>query len=277
MSRYFASVILGISLFFFYGCDLKTPEIRGIVIDAESQKPVEGAWIHGTIWLESKTVAGSSGKVISIESPHTRTGKDGKFIIPARELKKAPFPIEIGTQVTKFTIGAATVKKSGQNEIRVNELESSKIDVTISLEDIEKVWKKELAHVPAERFEEEKEQREFSGLQALYNYCFTGRFSAEIPAVENGCDDWELNYVIYKHESYLIKHKDEIKSGYYNALGQLSELYERNSNCKKAIEILQKQISFMVRHGLLGFEAWRKNKSTVEKRINVLKGKCQKE
>jgi hypothetical protein len=257
------------------GCDLKTPEIRGVVLDAETKQPVE-AWVHATIWVNIKTLAGSTGKVISLDPPHTRSGKSGKFSIPQKEIAKPPFPMGFGTKVEKFTIGAATIDKGGQIEVNVKDLEKGKIEVTLYLEDLEKAWQKELKHISPEKFSQEKEMREFSSLQSFYNYCFTGRFSVETPTAEGGCDDWELNYVIAKHERYLNKYKDDVKGGYYKALDQLADLYKRNKNYQKAIETLRQRIDYIERQGLLRYEPWQKNKATVEWKINELQKEWKK-
>jgi hypothetical protein len=266
------AVILSIGLI---GCDLRTPEIRGVVLDAETKQPVE-AWIHATIWVNIKTLAGSTGKVISLDPPHTRSDKSGKFSIPRKEISKPPFPMGFGTKVEKFTIGAATIDKGGQIEVNVKDLEKGKIEVTLHLDDLEKAWQKELKHVPPEKYQQEKEMREFSSLQSFYNYCFTGRFSVETPTAEGGCDDWELNYVIAKHERYLGKYKENVKGGFYNALDQLADLYRKNNNYEKAVEALRQRIDYIERQGLLKYEIWQRNKATVERKINEIQKEWKK-
>ncbi|MDI6753651.1 MAG: tetratricopeptide repeat protein [Thermodesulfobacteriota bacterium] len=227
--------------------------------------------MHATIWVNTKTVSGDVGQVVSIESPHTRTGKDGNFLILSKELKKPPFPFGFGTRVDKFNIVVATVDKSGKKEIDINDLQKKKIVVTIYLEDIEKAWQKELQHVPPERFQQEKELREFSGLQAFYNYCFTGRFSAEVTTVKDGCDNWELDYIIKKHERYLENYKKNIEEkGYSLIFEQLASLYERKGEFKKAAETLKKSIALMESKGLTKFTVWQRNKAQIEIKIEEL-------
>ncbi len=245
-------LLLGISLVCVYGCDMQTPEIRGIVIDAKTEKPVEGAWIHATVWIQAKTIGGDVGRVVSLEPPHTRTGKDGKFLIPQRELKNAAF--SFGLKIDKFAIGAATIDKSGQKEIATKELTSKRIDEVIYLEDLDEVWKKELAHVPAERFQEEREQREFSGLQALYNYCLTGRSSVEVPSVKGGCNAWELDFAITKYERYLSKSKvssSQIQISHQSiAMANLAYLYKQKMDYQKAILLFEKLKNFNKERGI---------------------------
>lgn len=246
----FIAGILSIGLI---GCDLKTPEIRGVVLDAETKQPVE-AWVHATIWVNIKTLAGSTGKVISLDQPHTRSDKSGKFSIPQKEIAKPPFPMGFGTKVDKFTIGAATIDKGVQIEMNVKELEKGKIEVTLYLEDLEKAWQKELKHIPPEKFYQEKEMREFSSLQSLYNYCFTGRFSVETPTADGGCDDWELSYVITKHERFFEKLKEiktiEQETHYSGTLKRLAYLYKKKGDYKKALETFKKVKAYEEKRGV---------------------------
>ena len=49
-------VVLGLLMFGLMACELKTPEIRGVVLDEETKQPVEGAWVTSTLEVYSKTV-----------------------------------------------------------------------------------------------------------------------------------------------------------------------------------------------------------------------------
>jgi hypothetical protein len=253
MFRNIMIFIVGILMISLTGCDLKTPEIRGVVLDAETKQPVE-AWVHATIWVNIKTFAGSTGKVVSLDPPHKRSGKDGKFVIPRKEIENPPFPLGFWTKVDKFVIGAGTIDKGGQIEINVKELEKGKIEVTVYLEDLEKAWQKELKHVPPEKFQQEKEMREFSSLQSFYNYCFTGRFSVETPTAEGGCDDWELNYVIAKHERYLENLKElktiDQETHYSGTLKRLAYLYRKKADYKKALETFKRVKAYEEKRGV---------------------------
>ena len=257
-------------------CEIKTPEIHGIVLDAETKQPVEDGWVQASMWITTKTVSGDVGKVVSVEKPHTRTGKDGKFIIPSKELKKPPFPISFGIKVDKFEIVVATLNKSGRTELDLKELDKKKVEAIIFMEDLDKAWQKELKHIPPEKFLQEKELREFSSLQAFYNYCLTGRFSTEAPSGSEGCDDWELEYIIKKHEKFLIDYQINIEQkGYSIIFDQLASLYEKKGDIKNAIEILKKSIALMERKGLLKFPEWQKNKENIERKIEALSKKAK--
>jgi hypothetical protein len=78
------------------GCNIKTPEIKGTVLDAQTKKPVEGAWIRATIEIDTKTVAGDVSSSLSIDKPHTRTDEHGIFIIPSRTLISRGSPWDSG-------------------------------------------------------------------------------------------------------------------------------------------------------------------------------------
>ena len=244
MLKYIMILFLGTMFLGITGCKLETPEIRGIVLDAETKEPVEGAWVSSaSIGITTKTVAGDVGQVISIEPPHLRTDKDGRFIIPRRELKKPPFPVSFGSEVDEFTIGVVTIDKSGSLKLDPIELNKRRIDIVIYVEGLEEVYKKALSHYPPERFEYGKELSIFSGLQSLYNYCLTGRSSIEIHIEPpGGCDEWELNFAITEHERYLERYPktEETRSHVSIVLEQLGLLYERKSEYEKAIEYLKK-------------------------------------
>jgi hypothetical protein len=92
---------------------------------------------------------------------------------------------------------------------------------------------------PVERTEAEY----FSHLQSLYSYCLTGRSSVEVPPVEGGCDEWELNYAIAKHEKF-IKRIGEPKTmdqrvHYVGAMKQLAYLYKKKTDYEKALVIFR--------------------------------------
>ncbi len=105
-----------------------------------------------------------------------------------------------------------------------------------------------------------------------FNYCLTGRFVVEVPAVEGGCDEWELNYAIVKHERFIKRLKkpsdSEKKAIYSNTLNQLGYLYERKADFEKAITFYQKLMDFE------GIGGWFYKSS--EYRIEELREKLQK-
>jgi hypothetical protein len=264
MLKYAVIIFFGIFAIGLPGCNIKTPEIRGIVLDAETKQPVEGVWITATLGIKTKTVAGNVHRYLSVENPHTRTDKSGGFFIPSKSFKKPPFPFGFETDVETFGVGASTVDDRGGSLSLMEFLRKTKAEITLYIK-------------PEYTADTEKEY--FTYLQGLYNYCLTGRFYVEVPAVKGGCDGWELDYAITKHGRYLERYKkyaEEGKAkGYFVALEQQTYLYEKKGNFKKAIETLKESMALMQRRGLLKFEAWQKDKAEIERRIENLQRKLQ--
>ena len=77
----FGALIVGV-LAVLFGCQLTTPEIRGVVVDAETGKPIQNAWIRAFLEVKTLTGGGDVYTTLSVASPHTRTDKEGKFVIP---------------------------------------------------------------------------------------------------------------------------------------------------------------------------------------------------
>ncbi|MCX5909834.1 MAG: hypothetical protein NTY64_22325 [Deltaproteobacteria bacterium] len=217
-------MILVISAAFSLGCDIETPEIRGVVLDAETKQAVEGAWIMATLGIRTRTVAGDTHRYLVVEVPHTRTGKNGRFVIPAKTFDSPPFPFGFGTDVESFGIGASTVDDRGGDVSLKEPFNQDKIEVEIYIKPEERTGKEYCNH-----------------LQALFNYCETGRFFVEVPAVKGGSDDWELDYAIAKHERFLRKFGDPMtidqETCYVGASKDLGYLYKKKREYKKALEI----------------------------------------
>ena len=252
MLKHLMIFVFGLTLVGPIGCNIKTPEIHGVVLDEDTKQPVEGAWVRATLDLESKTIQGDVTSYLSVDSPHTRTDEHGKFLIPSRTFKKPPFPVGFGTEAISFGIGAATIDDRGG---RIN-LKGEKLGEFIG----KKKFELTIYSGPVERTEAEYS----SHLQSLYKYCLTGRSSVEVPAVEGGCDEWELNYAIAKHERYLERHKDpkiilnppygvskfDKIIQYSSAIQQLAGLYEKKGNLGQAVHLLREAEAFDKKHGL---------------------------
>lgn len=240
-------VFLGllISAILISGCSIRTPEIHGVVLDAETKQPVEGAWVTATLGIKTKTVGGDSHTYLSVDPPHTRTDKEGKFIIPAKSFKKPLPPAGFGTDIENFGAGANTADDRWGSIDLKQFLGKGKTEVTIYVKP-----------------EEMTEGDYFSHLQAVYNYCLTGRFAVEVPAVEGGCDEWEVDYAIKKHERYLERWKDPQiienpaygvskwdKIHKYSAVfKELTYLYKIKKDYKKALSIFKELKDFDERH-----------------------------
>lgn len=252
MSKYLKLTVFVILIFGLASCNIRTPEIKGVVLDEETRQPVEGAWVRATMEIYSKTIAGDVHNSLSIDKPHTRTDKQGEFVIPSGSFKKPALPIGFGTEAVNIGIGASTVDDRGG---RIN-IKGEKLKKLLGKKNVElTIYVK-----PFERSENEY----FYHLQSLYSYCLTGRSSVEVPPVEGGCDEWELNYAIAKHEGYLEKYKDpkivekppygvskwdEIIR-YSNALSSLAHLYKRKGDYKKSLDAFNRVVEFDKKHGL---------------------------
>lgn len=260
--RHLVTLFLGVILIGLMGCSIKTPEIHGIVLDEETKQPVSEAWVHATLELKTKTIQGNVYNVLSVDRPHTRTDHGGRFVIPSKRFKKPLPPVGFGTEIQNFSVNATTIDDRSGGFYLKDYKWKRKLEVTIYV----RPWEK--------GFEDEREY--FSYIQSLYRYCLSGRFGVEVPSVEGGCDEWELDYAIAKHERYLERFKSIVEGrGYSTALDQLSELYEKKGDYTKAIEVLNKSISIMEKKGLLKFEVWQKNKEEIEMRINKLRQKLE--
>lgn len=240
-----AVVLVVLVLLVIQSCTIRTPEIHGVVLDAETKQPVAEAWIRASIGTKSLTIQGDVGGVISLAPPHLRTGEDGTFVIPSRKIRKTPFPLAFGTEVSDLSVSARTLDKSGSK--RSDKPIGSwnrKMDVTIYLEDREAFERKTYTtDMTEERWKEEFERSEFASLQGLYRYCQFGRAGIESNLGKpEGCDDWELDFAIKKHERFLERYPltKEIRSHRSIILEQLGHLYKKKQDYKKAIEYLEK-------------------------------------
>ena len=216
------------------GCNIKTPEIRGLVLDAETNQPVEGAWIQATLQIKTKTIQGNVQTVLRVEPPHTRSDKNGAFVIPSKEFQKPSFPAGFGTDVESFTINASTLDDKSDGFYLKEYERKKKIEVILHV----KPWKEGIA--------DEKEYSSY--IQSLFNYCLVGRFGVEVPPVEGGCDEWELDFTITKHERFL-KRLEEPKTmdqriHYSGTMHDLGYLYKRKTDYKRALEIFIKAREF---------------------------------
>jgi hypothetical protein len=242
MFKYSAILFLVAILTGLTGCNIKTPEIHGVVLDEETKQPVEGAWVRATLDIKSKTIQGDVTSYLSVDSPHTRTDKNGKFLIPSKRFKKPSFPVAFGTEAISFGIGAATVNDRGG---RIN-LKREKLE--------EFLRKKEIDLTVYSRPVERTEAEYSSHLQSLYNYCLTGRSSVEVPPPDDRCDEWELDYAIAKHEGFLKKLEEpktmDQRIHYAGTMKQLAYLYKVKRDYKKSLETFHKVKSFEEKRGV---------------------------
>jgi hypothetical protein len=233
MVKKFMIGVLGFILVGFTGCKVETPEIQGVVLDEETKQPVEEAWIHATLEIMTQTVQGEVETILRVEPAHTRSNQKGEFKIPPKEFKKPSFPLGLDTKIKNFSVSANTIDDRGGGYYLKDYEGKKKIEVII--------YVKSEKGIP--------DERDYSAsLQALYSYCFGGRLAGEVPAVEGGCDEWELDYVITKHERFLNrlgepKTMDE-RIQYSGTMHDLGYLYKRKKDYKKALETFTKARDF---------------------------------
>ncbi len=248
-------LILLIAALLVVGCDIRTPEIRGTVLDAATKQPVADAWIQFTVEVSTRTSAGGTGNCYRIEPPHTRSDKEGKFLVPAHEIEISPFYYLYLTKVEGFGLIADTIddriggfgvdirnystqrrRKFSTNGFDIKRLwwRKNKVDLTILLK-------------PREDMNDYKGYYEY--LQGLYAYCLNGRTFVEVPPVTGGCDEWELNYAIAKHENFLkrlgLPKVADQESYYVGTMKDLGYLYKRKRDYIKALEAFKKTKEFL--------------------------------
>jgi len=254
-------IILGILMIGLAGCDLRTPEIQGTVLDAETKQPVEGAWVTATLEVYSKTVAGDVHQSLFVGK--TWTDKEGKFVLPQKDFKKPSFSVSYGIKVEGLGVKVTSAGKRGWKSIKEY---GRKESMNIFLDPLKDELKIEEGYS--------------SEIRWLYEYCLTGRVGLAMPAVEGGCDDKELNLAIAEYERFLEQHKRPAEEGkvkgYSIYMEQLAYLYEKKGDLNKAIETLKKKIAFIEKRGLLRHENWQKEKSNIERKTNELQQKIKK-
>lgn len=258
MVKKLAVIVMGILLIGLWGCTMtRTPEIRGLVLDQETWRPVPDAWIHASLGLVLVTIAGRGGDSLSLDSPHTRTNAKGEFIIPARVFQSPFFPFILKKNYTYFGVSAETQDdRMGEHQIGPWGWKTN-IDVTLYVEP----WKEFLlknrkkggsylgdfflnySGADNSRNPLIYEEAYYSYLKTLDHYCFGGRLLYEKPGVHEGCDDWEMNYAIFKYENYLKELKEPKTVDQWvsvsGTMDRLANLYKRNKNYEKALEMFK--------------------------------------
>ena len=189
-----------------------TPYIRGVVIDKETKKPLENAWIMAVAGTTSLTVAGDVSSYHLITRPHTRTDKDGRFSIPPRIFFSFPPPLTFGMSTFELRIDIyAPGGKRGAVEVidgkrAIPSPVSQDEEATITAWPIvRKVAVNVLIPVKNISMTQEQTKEE---LGWLGRYCDSGRYYFARPFVEGGCDNFEADYVI----SELLKVVESIGS-----------------------------------------------------------------
>ena len=96
MFRNLTIVVLGIILILTGCTSLKTPEIKGVVLDAETDKPIANARVYAR-W--QRIVSGPGGQTAGgiAREVRLKTKEDGTFVIPSYTLINfVPYPFGQG-------------------------------------------------------------------------------------------------------------------------------------------------------------------------------------
>jgi hypothetical protein len=240
------AIMISVALLFFVsGCNIKTPEIRGVVLDAETKQPVDRAWVTATLEVYSKTVAGDVHQSLFVGK--TWTDKNGRFLIPAKEFRKPSFPVSFGSEIESLDVGAevATLKGFISDGIKLKELKEDKL--TLYLKSPKNV------------------EYYFLALQGLYSYIFTGRLGVAVPLVPETERLEVMDLVISAHEQFLENYSEEdlkkfkedeerqggyITANYSTVLKQLAYLFKKKGDYKKALETFKKVRAYEEKHGI---------------------------
>jgi hypothetical protein len=222
------AVCLVLSLPLLAACGVKTPEIRGVVLDEKTKEPVKDAWVNCSMDVITGTLAGDVHNSHTVAPPHLRTDDKGRFVIPR---KKISTMWGFGTKVRAFGASAETIDERDGGIDLLPQINLRKAEVAIYV-----------------RPSKDTEQGKFSYLQALHKYCTTGRFSVEVPGKDIRCDEWELNYTITKHERYLQEFPEpktsDQTSSHTMALKQLAYLYQQKGDYQRALDTFVKVYEF---------------------------------
>lgn len=227
--KYFivAAAIIGVlaGLYYIFGF-IRTPEIHGVVLDQETKQPVENAWITATLSLKIATIQGNVHVHPSVAPPHLRTNKEGRFVIPRQSFRQPLPPVAFGTDPIAFTLFVETIDdKQGEMDLKPS-LWKWKAEVTVYLKTTT------MTEVQYNAY-----------LQSLYSYCTIGRSGVEVPPVREGCDTWELDYAIKKHERFIQKlvmlSVVDQNTNLWGTRRNLAYLYKQGKDYKKALNIFE--------------------------------------
>lgn len=221
-----------------------TPYIRGVVIDKETKKPLENAWIMAVAGTTTLTVAGDVSSYHLITRPHTRTDKNGRFSILPRIFFSFPPPLTFGMSTFKLRIDiyapggkrAAVEVIDGKRAIPSPVSQDEEATIT-AWPIVRKVAVNVLIPVKHISMTQKQTKEE---LGWLGRYCDSGRYYFSRPFVERGCDNFEADYVISEFlkvvESIGSPQNIDQETYYAGALASLGYLFEKKGEYRKAID-----------------------------------------
>jgi hypothetical protein len=232
------------------GCMFKAPAVKGVVIDKETGKPVEGAWVAAVLVTSSRTIAGSVPYKFYIES--MTTGSDGRFEMSRKSYSKPPFPIAIGSWVKDVKIFASAVVQREDGDIYMDKI------LRVEKEDFQK-FKKEGVVVDIESSEgwafylrDSMELRSYKGDGRIF-HCI----GADVPKekrIEEVNDILIRAYESFLKRYYVDPYAEGVKGRYrvkvQGAHEYLGTLYLQKDDFKRAIEYLSKARDYAQKMGL---------------------------
>jgi hypothetical protein len=229
MFRNIMIFIVGILMISLTGCDLKTPEIRGVVLDAETKQPVEGAWVTATLDVYTKTVGGDVHQSLFVGK--TWTDKEGKFVIPPKEFKMPSFPMSFGSKLESLNVTARAISTKGY------------MSEGIGIKGAQKVSEILLHLKPPKNVENYR-----SALGGLYDFILTGKIGDAFPSIAKTERQEVVNIAIGAYRHYLEKMgepktKDQ-KSSYTAVMKDLGYLYSWKGDHENALYTFKKVMEF---------------------------------
>jgi hypothetical protein len=219
------------------GCTVRTPKITGIVIDKETQQPVENAWVQVLLDIDTATPGGPVNNTSRISPAHARTGKDGTLVIPSQMIFGPPVPFGFWATPTKLIISVRTFEDKRAEMNLIKEIRKFNLKLTLPVE-----------------YSAMGEGEINNDLGHLSTYCETGRLIGEWPPVMGGCDKWEIDYIINANLR-LIDRLGEPKdirqeTDLSGSLACLARLYKKKGDYRKALEYFVKVRDYDERRGV---------------------------
>ena len=241
-------VVLVLALLLLHWYTQKTPKIMGMVVDANTELPVEDARVSTRLDIQTSTRSGDSIVYVPLERTHIRTDEYGRFTIPSRKLKKLLPAGGSDSEAQWLRIDAETLDdRGGEVNYYINKL----VNLTDKQRDgdLKKLFSKRLVSVVIYIEPMKRKIGDYSNyLHDMENVCL-GLLSPE----RGGCDDWELDYTIKKHESFLKKlgkPKTGEQVGWYSrGMGGLAALYKKKGDYKTALATHRKLKDYKKKRG----------------------------
>jgi hypothetical protein len=221
-----AIVILVLALL---GCDIRTPEIRGVVLDEETKQPIENAWVTAVSEIESKTISGGVHQTIFVGK--TWSGKNGEFVIPAKLFKKQISWMAFGTRMESLNIGARAITGRGYLSEGVKSDPNKRDSQIILIVKMPKDW-----------------MHYRSAIHGLYDFILIGKLGDADTLIPKEERMEIIDLAIKSAEDYGAKFGEgatrEENNSYVAVMKNLGYLYSWKADYEKALETFKKLFDF---------------------------------